>query len=229
MGATSVQMIGDEVLGKIYERNGYDYVESTYHLKIDKEIKQFDDFAADAEAVREAVIVKDFTNQEGPDGGKYTGILQHAVPGWHDRIAELIKKPIIPRLSFFRLNLEGELPHSWVHSDDICSQYASVLYMNAPDQCFGGTAFWRHKNLGVERLPARETLADADAFYTQMTADWKNLDLWKRTDFIQMKFNRFVTYPTSLFHSRYPFEGFGSGPKDGRLIWVCFYDLETIQ
>lgn len=188
----------------------------------------FDGFTSDAEQVRTAVIAGEFSTEIGPDGAKYTGISKHAVPHWYDRIANLVGCKITPKLSCFRLNLSGELPHSWVHSDDICAKFASVLYLNLPEQCKGGTAFWKHRLKGIERLPSKPELTeqgiDANAFYESMNSEWKDLSLWQQTAMVPMKFNRFVTYPTCFFHSRYPFEAFGSGPRDGRLIWICFYD-----
>jgi len=59
-----------------------------------------------------------------------------------------------------------------------------------------------------------------------MNREWKDLTFWEQYHLVPMKFNRFATYPTCLFHSRWPFEAFGKGPEDGRLIWVCFYDVE---
>jgi hypothetical protein len=187
------------------------------------ELLHLDDFASDALAVREAVINGPFRAEKGPDGAVYTGISDYPVPHWQQRIAEARGQRIIPRLSCFRMNLEGEMPHSWVHSDDICAKYASVLYLNLPEQCQGGTAFWRHRILGIDRLPPKSEVGED--FYHCMDADWKILDLWEQIGVVAMKFNRFITYPTCLFHSRYPHEAFGKGPKDGRLIWICFYDV----
>ena len=190
---------------------------------------QFDDFASDAAAVRESVISGEFSTETGPDGGEYTGISKFAVPEWHNRISFTVKKKITPKLSCFRLNLKGELPHSWVHSDEICAQYASVLYLNPPHQCQGGTAFWRHAGLNIDRMPALQDVSKlglkGDWFFYMMNREWKDLTFWEQAGFVAMKWNRFITYPTSLFHSRYPFEAFGEGPQDGRLIWVCFYDI----
>lgn len=191
-------------------------------------ILKFDNFAPDAEEVRKAVIAGGFKKETGPDGAEYTGISGYPVPHWIERIAELIQCPIVPKLSCFRLNLAGELPHSWVHSDDICAKYASVLYLNPPEQCAGGTAFWRHEALKIDRLPSKEELTaqgvHADWFYDMMAREWKELTYWQQTGFVPMQWNRFITYPTCYFHSRFPFEAFGDGPQDGRLIWVCFYD-----
>lgn len=189
------------------------------------EILQFEEFAADAKNVREAVVNCGFRTEKGPDGALYTGISQYPVPHFYQRIAELRGEPILPRLSCFRLNLAGELPHSWVHSDDICAKWASVLYMNEPEQCIGGTAFWQHRTMGIDRLPPLDALSID--FIKKVENDWKVIDLWEQIRHVEMKFNRFITYPTCLFHSRFPFEGFGSGPKDGRLIWICFYDLAS--
>lgn len=188
-----------------------------------------ENFAPDAEAVREAVIAGSFATRQGPDGADYTGISDYAVPHWFARIGEVLGRTVVPRLSCFRLNLAGELPHSWVHSDDICAQYASVLYLNTPEQCTGGTAFWKHAALGVSHLLSREELEargmDVDAFYKLMNREWKDAEAWRQVAFMEMKFNRFLTYPTCFFHSRWPWEGFGTSPQDGRLIWACFYDL----
>jgi hypothetical protein len=63
-------------------------------------------------------------------------------------------------------------------------------------------------------------------YHQMMTREWKNLKPWTQTGFVPMQFNRFITYPTCFFHSRFPFEAFGTGPEDGRLIWICFYDIE---
>ena len=193
-------------------------------------IQQLDGFALDASAIREIVIKGPFSSQQGPDGATYTGIADYPVPHWYDRIAEFINAPIEPKLSCFRMNLAGEMPHSWVHSDDICAKYASVLYLNPPEQCKGGTAFWRHTGLQIDRLPSKEQIykagMDADWFLDMMAREWKQLKWWKQTGFVPMQFNRFITYPTCLFHSRFPFEGFGTGPADGRLIWICFYDIK---
>lgn len=194
---------------------------------------QCEDFAPDAAEVRRAVIEGKFSTEMGPDGALYTGISEHQVPHWFERIAQIIGKNIIPKISCFRLNLAGENPHSWVHSDDICAKYASVLYLNTPEQCKGGTAFWEHTALQLDRLPSRENLEAMapgrqypEWFLGMMQREWKDLTFWKQREFVEMRWNRFVTYPTCLFHSRYPFEAFGNGPEDGRLIWVCFYDVE---
>jgi hypothetical protein len=190
------------------------------------EYLQFDNFACDAHEIRAEVIAGPFGSHTGPDGALYTGISLHPVKHWTEKLSAKLGKLIKPGLSCFRMNLDGELPHSWVHSDGICAERATVLYLNTPEQCTGGTAFWKHRKLGIDRLPSKEELGkDWESFYKQMDKDWKVLDLWEQIDFVPMRWNRLITYSTALFHSRFPFSGFGKGPSDGRLIWICFYDL----
>lgn len=190
---------------------------------------QFDDFAEDALAVRAAVLAGGFKDEVGPDGLTYTGISRYEVPHWCKALAEHMGHDIAMRMAFFRQNVEGELPHSWIHSDDICAKFAGVLYLNLPHQCQGGTAFWKHEALDVDALPTREALSargvNPDWYYAMMNREWKDLTFWRQASFVGMKWNRFISYPTSMFHSRYPFEGFGKTPGEARLVWTCFYDI----
>jgi hypothetical protein len=190
-----------------------------------------DDFVPDAQGVREAVVAGEFNEQQGPDGAMYSGISKCTAPErWHRSVAQVVGFPIVVRLEAFRLNLAGELPKSWVHADDICAEHASVLYLTAEEHCKGGTAFWRHAGLGMDRRFTEDDMKArgirSDVFHSWMTQEWKNLAFWEMTALIPMRFNRFLTYPTCYFHSRYPFEAFGTGPEDGRLVWVCFFDKE---
>lgn len=196
-----------------------------------RDVIQVQDFAPDAAFIRSAVIGGGFSTEQGPDGALYTGISKYPVDHWYELIAQNVGLKIFPKLSCFRLNLAGELPHSWVHSDDICAKFASVLYLNPPEQCYGGTAFWKHRSMKIDRLPSREALKtqgiNDDEFYRSMTQAWKELSHWEQVGLVPMRWNRFITYPTCLFHSRFPFEAFGTSPENGRLIWICFYDLEA--
>lgn len=190
---------------------------------------QFDDFAPDAFAVRQAVLAGGFTTEKGPDGFDYTGISRYEVPHWGEALAQAMGHKIEVKMAFFRLNVAGELPHSWVHSDGICASHGGVLYLNLQHQCRGGTAFWKHGPLQLDALPPVDELEgrgmSAEWFYKMVNREWHDLTYWEQVGFVGMKWNRFITYPTSMFHSRYPFEGFGETPEESRLVWTVFYDL----
>jgi hypothetical protein len=99
-------------VGILYKRIGYTFVEVRLPKNSVIPLQQFDDFAPDALEVRNAVIAGGFRDEKGPDGAIYTGISQYPVNHWFDRLSHLLGKTITPRLSAFRLNLKGELPHS---------------------------------------------------------------------------------------------------------------------
>ena len=186
-----------------------------------------DEFSSSAQETRNRVVSEGFREEVGPDGFNYTGINTGGDGELKNKVEELMGD-VTHKMSFFRQNLDGEMPHSYVHSDEICADWAGLLYLNTDEQAKGGTAFWKHKYMGWDRLPTDEEIAgmgvSQEEFGEQLTADWKDKALWEMSGFIGMKFNRFIVYPTKMFHSRYPHEGFGKEKEDGRLVWVCFFN-----
>lgn len=195
-------------------------------------IAVFDNFHPDPEALRAAVIASEFKTEIGPDGAPYSGISKYEDKTIFELLAIAVQCPVIPRIAVWRLNLKGELPHNFVHADDICAKYAAVFYLNTPEQCaahYTGTAFWKHAGLEIEHMPSDEQIQEhtpsiAD-FKKWMEHEWQTEKSWEMTGFVRAAFNRLVIYPTSKFHSRYPFEAFGSDKTDGRLILAVFFDM----
>lgn len=187
-----------------------------------------DNFTPNVEGLREKVLSSEFKTETGPDGFEYTGICLENLPDLDDRISELVGFKIKEVFSCYRLNYVLEVPHNFVHSDRICGEYGGILYLNTPEQCLGGTAFWRHKHCGWDAMPKDEELeekgVDTEAFGREMMEEWKQREPWDMTGFVGMKSNRFLTYPTRQFHSRYPHEAFGDSKDNARLIWAVFYD-----
>lgn len=186
-----------------------------------------DDFAPEPMLLRERVLASAFGDQVGPDGETYTGISVHQEPGLIDLITRLLERPIKPKMAFWRMNMAYETPHCFCHADTICAEWASILYLNLPEQCHGGTAFWRHNILRIDAMPTAEEArqwGEPSEVAKRIGYDWQNPSLWEQVGFVGMKFNRFVTYPTKLFHSRWPQTGFGTSKETGRLIHVSFYD-----
>lgn len=189
----------------------------------------YDNFAPDAKEVRIQVIdagVEDFI---GPNGEPYTNTSKMAVPQWHALLATALGSPVDVKLAGFRFDMAGEYPHNQVHADAVMgSDYAAVLYLNPPEQCRGGTAFYTHSRLGIDRLPASEELGLSEeglkAWTSRLERDWQVQELWQLTGLAGMKHNRLIVYPTQMFHSRFPREGFGSNLNDGRMIWIAFFN-----
>lgn len=121
---------------------------------------------------------------------------------------------------------------SWVHRDE--TDYGALLFLtpNAPPHT--GTTFYRHKATGLEF-----SATDADA---QRLGDTKenlnraldqasqHLDAWDETDRIANVYNRLILFNGRRSHaaSRYAPDQqyFGTGPEDGRLFLLFFFDVE---
>lgn len=181
-------------------------------------IQVFDRFLPRAEQVREIGIRAPYIDWAGPDGEVYHRVCLTEVPGLLERIEEEIGSVDMLGMGY-RLNFGGELPNAAVHSDLGWGSHALVLYLSEGE---GGTAFWRHKRTGAERINP----GDRDLF-EHVRGDWNDESAWEQVRLVEMKFNRALIYESALFHSRHPFAAFGSGPDDGRLIAVAFFTPRT--
>jgi hypothetical protein len=128
------------------------------------------------------------------------------------------------RLSFSIVTKRGRDLAPWQrtpHFDPV--DVAGVVYLNLPEQCRGGTAFYRHRASGLEafpwrvgrrlaRLMRRHGLSSPDdlarwvmsppkeplgGFITASTEQWELLHL------VAMRYNRLVVYHGRAFHSGY--------------------------
>lgn len=187
-----------------------------------------DDLHPDPDGHRARVLASEFGDRLGPDGGTYTNVSLHAEPGLVECVSRAVGYSVNPAINFYRYFLDNELPHFAVHADNMYDQMASVLYLNHPEQRKGGTAFWRHKELGLDRMPTKEEVIamghDPQEFFNTFVSDWHDISKWEQVGFVGMKYNRFLTYPTRLLHSRWPLEGFGNDKESARLIHVYFYN-----
>lgn len=117
--------------------------------------------------------------------------------------------------------------HVNIHADNPIAQWAGVYYLNLPEDCDGGTAFYRMKEMGWETMPTQEQMDAMSVDLDWVREKWVQPKAWDLISLAGMKFNRFIFYPTSYFHSRYPLEGWGE-PDDlahARLVWVVFFNV----
>jgi hypothetical protein len=193
-----------------------------------------DNFLKNPDAVRRRALACDFSPREYK-GHVYNGISTDYVFSPWPLVAKAVGFKVRPAISFFRLGLAGDTTTTFIHADTAVdgAAWAGVLYLSAPDcKAFSGTAFWRHNKLGWDRLPSSATIeaqtgrAADEAFFDSLNEDGQGEDAWFMNGFVSMKSNRFVAYPTNLFHSRYPRETWGNEKSEGRLTWVCFFDRE---
>jgi hypothetical protein len=135
-------------------------------------------------------------------------------------VSQLVGSPIEVEMSFWKMGLAGENAPTWIHADSGCSQLAAIYYLSDSP---GGTAFWKHKETGWLEIP-KET-DNAMEVADLLHRDTHNEAAWEQTDFIKGFKNRLVIYSSKVFHSRYPQEEKATTKEDGRLTWVCFFNV----
>ncbi len=125
-----------------------------------------------------------------------------------------------------RLTRKADRGQSGVHVDP--AAWSGILYLTAPEHCRGGTDFYRHRRTGLERVPATLDGIQAAGYPTgdALVQDVVNRDTckpaaWERTFTAPMRFNRLILFSPWMFHNSAP--GFGTGPDDGRLVYLMFF------
>lgn len=178
-----------------------------------------DDFSEYSEIIREYALENGFQSVE------HMGRTYHNVGLCNVQVADLIAEavgfPVTVDLQFFRLGLAGDIMTNWVHADTADSDWACVWHLSDPGiENYSGTGFFRHVETGWEGIP----IEGIDQPTVDMINDQGNdASAWQVEEFVQMRHNRAVFYPTRLFHARYPHEAFGDNPRNGRLIWCAFF------
>lgn len=186
-----------------------------------------DNFLPNPELLIADLRTREFEDLTGPDGAVYKRVSPLDPSYCSDLIGDAVKRPVDVTYLLARLNLAGEPPNNAIHSDEGYDEFAMVLYLTAPEHCKGGTAFWKHRNYGFTSLPTqhecRQVGRSPSTVLNTLKRDFDRPDAWLQTHLAEMKFNRAIFYPTKRFHSRSPFEAFGSDITDGRLIVVSFF------
>lgn len=187
-----------------------------------------DNFVASPLRVAEDLRASDFQDLKGPDGEVYKRVALMPSNIFREEMEKAVGFAIQPNYSIARLNFAGENPNNAIHADSGYDEFAAILYLTAPEHCSGGTAFWRHKILDMSEMPtAKEARARGRSpgrVMKRLTADWNNVDAWEQIALAEMKFNRAIFYKCKAFHSRFPFEAFGTDAANGRLVFVSFFN-----
>jgi hypothetical protein len=126
----------------------------------------------------------------------------------------------------FRLMYSNTASRLTIHTDSQ-SDWTGLIYLNTPEQCKGGTAFYRHKATGLRGLPSTgdalrngELLEDLEA--RTVGRDTQNLHAWDVVMFVAMRFNRLILFRGYQFHSHTC--AWGDSPTTGRLTQNFFFN-----
>lgn len=130
---------------------------------------------------------------------------------------------IVDRSIVFQFNLfQGGFPCKYTsllpHVDS--AFLAFQIYLNDPSECQGGTNFYKHIESGIDHnveyfdsdfkltegywkfMNHYKEVTDND-YNTILDSRQIDSNLWEKTYSVEMKYNRFVMYPSYAFHTAY--------------------------
>jgi hypothetical protein len=194
-----------------------------------------DDFYDDALDVRAKALELDYPESDEAFYAGRNSRLVLLTDGIVDMVSHLIGSHVVPSpksaIGHFRITLKEDKPKQDIHVDPN-RDWAGILYLTAPEHCQGGTSFFRHKELGIDKMPTdpeeirkfgyrdhehmRRSIVDDDGM---------DRSKWEETMTAPMRFNRLVLFRSWFWHSFT--ENFGDSVHDGRLIQIFFFDYAS--
>jgi hypothetical protein len=191
-----------------------------------------DDFLgpADAKGLREAGLGLTYPEQQGAFPGR-TSAQRMEIGGLDEAVSRLVGEPLKPMPptqshAKFRITLAGDVGRAKVHVDS--SHWSGILYLSRPEDCRGGTEFFRHIPTNTERAPYDDAELAAmgytsrhEMFRDVIDRDGTDDSKWEMTMRVPMRFNRLVLLRPWLWHTAG--EAFGDRPENGRLVYLMFF------
>lgn len=189
-----------------------------------------DDFLSDPHAVRRQALTLNYSVP-----GRFPGlnsVEKLRLQGLEQIVSALVHEPVrAPWTRDFshascRLALASDDQPGRIHIDQ--SHWSGILYLSRPEDCRGGTEFYRHIPTGTDRVPMTpEGLKSLGyASYDEMKRDILDKDAldrskWEMTYSVPMRFNRLILLQPHYWHTSGP--GFGDSVENGRLIFLMFF------
>jgi hypothetical protein len=189
-----------------------------------------DDFLDNAEALREAGLGLTYPDQQGNFPGR-NSVERINIDGLEQQVSKLLGEPLVPMPpteshAKFRLTLAADKGTAKVHIDR--AHWSGILYLSRPEDCQGGTQFFRHKRTNTDRAPVNDReLADLgyssqeEMYRDIIKKDTNNDDAWEPTMQVPMRFNRLVLLRPWLWHTAG--KAFGDTPESARLVYLMFF------
>jgi len=191
-----------------------------------------DDFLHNPHELRERALQQDFTI-DGPYPG-LDSVEKTGIPGLDDIVSRLVHQPVRSPWAKdyshgnFRLALAKDDQAARIHIDN--THWSGILYLSLPEDCRGGTEFYRHLPTGTDHLPFTQEELNATGYssYEELTAQILQKDAldrskWELSMVVPMRFNRLVLQQPQYWHTAGP--GFGDSPENGRLVYLMRYFL----
>lgn len=192
-------------------------------------VETIDDFLLNPIEFRELALRAPFYDIRGPDGAFYRHISVRPSDEFEPSLSERLGRKVKVGYSLLRLGFGGEILDTSIHSDIGYDEYAAVLYLNPPEQCRGGTAFWRHRETGFTNFPDESEIRrigkSPQRVCDKLHGNRNEPGAWEQIHLAEMKFNRAICYSTKAFHSRWPLEAFGDTRETARMIVAMFFSF----
>jgi len=189
-----------------------------------------DDFLDNAQALREASLRLTYPPQEGMFPGR-NSVERINIEGLAQQISRLVGEPLEampPPQSHAksRITFAADKGQAKVHVD--AAHWSGILYLSRPQDCRGGTEFFRHRATGTDRAPYDDLEAAALGFPSAkrmvdeiLEADGTDDSKWEMTQRVPMRFNRLLLLRPWLWHTAG--ETFGDSLENGRLVYLMFF------
>ena len=189
-----------------------------------------DDFIGNAEGLRKRALELDYPPQQGQFPGRNSQ-QKLEIPQLSDAVSHLVGERVVPAPppqshAKCRLTLGSDQGLGRVHID--VSYWSGILYLSRPEDCQGGTEFFRHRRTGSDRFPlTNDQLREAgfssfeEAHQVMIDKEGTQADAWEPIMTVPMRFNRLVLLRPWLWHTAGP--GFGDRPENGRLVYLMFF------
>jgi hypothetical protein len=190
-----------------------------------------DDFLADPEVLRARALTLNYA-MPGPYPGR-NSVERVKLEGLEEQVSSIVQEPLcepnpLESHGKCRLTLASDNQLAKIHVDP--SFWSGILYLNRPEDCRGGTEFFRHIATGTDQVPITIEGINAMGYpsYQAMSEQILSKDAldrskWEHTMTVPMRFNRLVLLRPWLWHTSGP--GFGNSVENGRLVYLMFFKL----
>ncbi|MFA7322243.1 MAG: DUF6445 family protein [Dokdonella sp.] len=192
-----------------------------------------DDFLDRPDELRNAALRLTYPPQEGAFPGR-NSLQRINLEGLERQVSHLVAEPVVPISPLeshakCRITLAADRGRGKVHVDR--SHWSGILYLSRPENCRGGTEFFRHRPTGTERAPLNQEEALAMGLSSMSDVQSKIIEKdsnddskWELTMRVPMRFNRLILLRPWLWHTAG--EAFGDRIENGRLIYLMFFSSQ---
>jgi len=189
-----------------------------------------DDFLDNAKALRESALRLTYPTVPGMYPGR-NSLERIDLDGLSEEVSRLVGEPLVPMPPTqahgkCRIALAGDRGSANIHVDT--AHWSGVLYLSRPEDCRGGTEFYRHLASNTECAPINDAqarqLGGSSAkqwIHDTLTRDTSDMSQWEMAMRVPMRFNRLILLRPWLWHTAG--ESFGTTMENGRLVYLMFF------